>query len=103
MRKDEICNSYITHKQDILDAIRNKLMRWHTPVHGYTSIEEYESDERYVFLMRSRQVVTDNLIHPEEDIVEHGTSEVVFVQNAWFYQYWILKEKYKNGDNEWIL
>lgn len=82
MRKDEICNAYITHKQDILDAIRNKLMRWHTPVHGYTSIEEYESDERYVFLMRSRQVVTDNLIHPEEDIVEHGTSEVVFVQNA---------------------
>ena len=103
MRKDEICNEYITHKQDILDAIRNKLMRWHTPVHGYTSIEEYESDERYVFLMRSRQVVTDNLIHPEEVIVEDGTSEVVFVQNALFYQYWILKEKYKNGDNEWIL
>lgn len=56
MRKDEICNAYITHKQDILDVIRNKLMRWHTPIHGYTSIEEYESDERYQFLMRSANV-----------------------------------------------
>lgn len=96
MIKAEINDLYHTHKQDILSMIQYKLIHWHTPICGYSSIIEYESDERYQFLMRSKHAIEEGLIRPEEDIVETGTSDAVFVQNAWFYQYWILKEKYKN-------
>ena len=104
MRKNEICEAYAAHKQDILDITRRKLMRWHTPIRGYTDIQELKVDERYQFLLQSRQAIMDDQIRPEEDIVDNGNdSEAVFIQNAWFYQYWILKKKYEEGDTEWTL
>ena len=102
MRKKEICEAYAAHRKDIMDAARRGLMRWHTPIRGYTDIKEVEADERYQFLTQSWQAVKDDQIHPEEDIVDNG-NEVVFIQNDWFYRYWILKKKYNEGDTEWTL
>ena len=102
MRKKEICEAYAAHKKDILDITRYKLMHWHTPIRGYTSIQELKEDEHYQFLLQSWLAVKDDQIHPEEDIVDNG-NEVVFIQNDWFYRYWILKKKYNEGDTEWTL
>lgn len=98
MKKSEICETYALHKQDILELIQKKVMRWHTPIRGYADAKELDEDKLYRFLKRSREAILENRIHPEDDIVEQDNGDIIFVQNAWFYQYWILKEKYRNGD-----